>query len=282
MATRHDRVVDGGEVPVLVHPLDRLGAGTAAIGLARPDHSPDDRSTRQPDQAVAPIRLALVSILIAKSRCVDAAAEFGGRLGKRVVEEGEIMEPGPCDGRPCLLIRELALDPDPPVQADLDRDGPDPRRVGHGDILHEIGLIIVGHDQQLVSMALGKSRQTEPALGIGAGLEALDADEIGAGEAEAPDPDVFHHRLGLLIADDALDDPARRGREGEIRSINRLGPRAPAIGESLEPGTARPAASRPRSVRVGDRGPLDRERDDLLGTQALDAEPALGIGLRLA
>ena len=53
---------------MLVHPLDRLGAGALAIGLARIDDDPDDRSTRQADQAVGAVGFALVSVLVVRSR----------------------------------------------------------------------------------------------------------------------------------------------------------------------------------------------------------------------
>src|SRR5262249_41104494 len=111
-------------------------------------------------------------------------------------------------------------------------------------------------------------------------LEGLDADEIGAGEAVAPDIDVLHDLL-VLVADDTLDDSAGRGRQGQIGSVDRLGPRTIGIGESLSRERLDPARHG-LHVPVPDRGTLDRERDDLLGAEALDAEPALGIGLRLA
>ena len=60
----------------------------------------------------------------------------------------------------------------------------------YGDFLHEVGLIVIGDDQELVPQTLGQPDQPESPLAIRRGLEIVDADEVGAGKPIAPDADV--------------------------------------------------------------------------------------------
>ena len=94
----------GGEVPVLVHPLDRLGPGTAAIGLARiDDHAPTIATTRQPDQAIAPVRLAQVSLLMASPVRVAAACRNSGVAWANLLSRKGSNAASPCDAAPPFL-----------------------------------------------------------------------------------------------------------------------------------------------------------------------------------
>ena len=147
--------------------------------------------------------------------------------------------------------------------------------------MHEVRLFVIGDDDQRVPFALRQPGQAEPALCVGLGLQDHDPDEIRPGEPVAADLDVRERLAGLGVLHDAFDRPARRRGVGEVGPVDRLVPRAVACWETR---------GRDRLHLPG--GDVDRrdkrsarpgvQPDDPLGSEALEPEPAVLVGRRLA